>query len=97
MQTIFSKLDHYFDNSIDENVQLLQIVERILNYDLDTNQKITSSRNQLNHVKKETLLKIMNVVQKCETEFLGRVSLLNTSLQKSLKKGQFVGRNALTN
>ena len=37
MHTILYKLDHYFDNPVDENVQLLQIVERILNYDLDTN------------------------------------------------------------
>lgn len=36
MLTILNKLDHYFDNPIDENVQILQIVERILNYDLDT-------------------------------------------------------------
>lgn len=39
----------------------------------------------------------MHTIQKCETEFLGRVSLLNSSLQKQGNKPTYVGRNALQN
>ena len=39
----------------------------------------------------------MSIIQKCETEFLGRVSLLNTSLLKQGPRGPYAGRNALQN
>lgn len=62
MLTILNKLDHYFDNPIDENVQILQIVERILNYDLDTSVQVYQTRNQIYYVKKEVLLRVMNII-----------------------------------
>lgn len=62
MLTILNKLDHYFDNPIDENVQILQIVERILNYDLDTTVQVYQTRNQIYYVKKEVLLRVMNII-----------------------------------
>lgn len=96
--TLLTKLDHFFDNPIEENVQLLQLSEQVLNYDLDLlkclNKHVTT-QSQLYFVKKDVLLRVMSTIQKCETEFLGRVSLLNTSLQKQAGKPSYVGRNAL--
>lgn len=81
-------------------MQILGLVEHVLNYDLDSlksRSSTSNTRNQLYYVKKDVLLRVMNTIQKCETEFLGRVSMLNTSLQKQSNRGAYVGRNALQN
>lgn len=94
VKMLVKKTGDFFDNPLEENITVISLIEKVLSYDLDysttaysafykahgipsaTGQMIT--RERIYQVQKDVLLALMNTIQKCETDLLGRLTLDST-------------------